>query len=108
MRDRYRRLDESAPRARLEQRLGKWAAAARPHQLEMAEARPAENLRLGRVESERLGEPRAHSLARPPAVQADKIDDDGAAKITQPNLPGDRAGGGEVCRKPDALWVSRL
>src|SRR5712671_2110418 len=102
------RLDKRAARARLEQRLGKRTAAAWPHQLEMAEACPAENLRLGQIGSESASERRTHPLTRPPAVQADKIDDDGAAKITQPNLPGDRAGGGEVCRKPDALWVSRL
>src|SRR6267154_6877899 len=108
MRNRDCRLDESAARAPLEQRLGERAAAPRPHQLEMAEACPAENLRLGRIGSESIGERRTHPLARSPAVQADKIDDDGAAKITQPNLPGDRAGGGEVCRKPYALRRSRF
>ena len=92
-------LTRAPPGARLEQCLGERAAAARPHQLEMAEPGPAEELRACRVGGERLGERRAQLFARRPAVQPDKIDDDAAAQIAQPDLPGDGRGGGEVGRR---------
>ena len=60
VRDRDRSLNESAARARLEQCLGERAAAARPHQLEMSEPGPAEELRGCRIGGERLGKRRAH------------------------------------------------
>ena len=41
----------------------------------------------------------AHPLARAAVVQADKIDDDAAAEIAQPDLPGDGTGSGEIDRE---------
>src|SRR5580704_460437 len=108
VRDRDRSLDESAAGARLEQCLAERAAAARPHQLEMSEPGPAEQLRACRFGSDRCGERRAYLVARRPAGQPDKIDDEAASEIAQPDLPGDGPGGGEVGHQPAALRRPRF
>src|SRR5260370_790588 len=102
LRNRNRSLDEAA-RAALLQRLGERSIAARSHQLEMAEPGPAEDLWARRIGCERLGKPGAHPLARCPAVETDKIDNDAAAEIAQSDLSGNRAGRREIDGEPDAL-----
>ena len=83
-------FDESAARGRFEQQIGERAGAPPPHQFEMAEPGPAEELRLHRIGGERTGEGGAHPLARPAIVEPDKIDDDAAGEIAQPDLARDR------------------
>src|SRR5581483_2798696 len=58
----------------------------------MAEAGPAEALRLGRVGGDGVGEGLADLLARDLAFEADEIDDDTAAEIAQADVAGDRLG----------------
>jgi hypothetical protein len=74
MRDCDRRLDQGSTRTRLQQRFGKRTAAPRPHQFEVAQPGPSENLRARRVRNERLEKRVADALARSMILDADKID----------------------------------
>ena len=65
VRDGDRGLDERAARARLEERLGERTPAPRPHQFEVAQPSPAENLRTRRVGRERLGKRVAYAISQP-------------------------------------------
>ena len=74
----------------------------------MSQPRPAEELRAGRVVGERLGKCRTHLVPRRAAVQSDKIDDNAAPRIAQPDLTRDGRDGGKVSRKPGALRRPRF
>ena len=49
---------------------------------------------------QRLGERRADTLARLRSLQPDKINDNAAAEIAQPDLARDHLGGGEIGGEP--------
>ena len=103
VRERDRSFCPDAAGRGFEQRLAERSKAARAHQFEMAEPGPAQDLRPRRIGGERPSEGGAHPLARGPVVEADKIDDDRAAEIAQPELPGDNRGGGQIDREGGPL-----
>ena len=87
-------LSRSSPA--LQHCLGQRTEPARPHDFEMAEPGPAEELRLCRVAGERSGELLPHPLALARRIERGEIDDDPAAEPTQPQLPRDHAGRREI------------
>src|SRR5216683_5170017 len=86
-RRRQRRFHRCAIRRTLEEDLGEWLVAATARQLEMAEAGPAEDLRLGRIVGEGLLQRGADTLAVAAPRHRDEIDDDGAGEVAQADLP---------------------
>src|SRR5262249_34347254 len=80
---------------------------ARPHNLEMAKLGPAENTGRCRIGAQRRRNRLAYALARPAAVESDKIDDNPAAELSQAQLPRNGIGGGEIGAKRGALRRTR-
>src|SRR4029077_9824544 len=99
---------QSSAGARFEERLRKRTPAAGPHELEMAERGPAENLRTCRIRCQRLCEGIADTHAQSTILQPDEINDDAAPEIAQPDLARDPLGGFEIGGEPAALGRSTL
>ena len=81
---------------RFEHCLRQGAKAARPHEFEMAEAGPAEELRPRRIAGERRGKRLSHPLALARRVERGEIDDNPAADLAQPQLARDHPGRREI------------
>src|SRR5947208_4837486 len=75
---------------RFEHRLAERSPVPRPDDFEMAEPGPAQHLRLGRVARQGGGHGLAHLVAHRATFEPDKIDDNAAAELAQPQLTRDR------------------
>ncbi len=74
----------------------------------MAEPGPAEHLRLSRIAGEGAGHRLTQPVARSASFEPDKVDDDAAAELAQPQLARDRRRRCQVRRQRGALGRGRV